>query len=477
MDSNRATTATRAGTAREPAPYPRAHRRRRWLAAAGCALLAAGALRLAAPGGPRYDGRPLRHWLLLAASDNHQDRLRAEAVLRQVGPEGVPEMIRALEARRSRFQRFWRAVRVNVLGLEPDDELSGRVASVALERLARLGPAASNAAPALLLLGTYSRHLSAASRALQAIGPAGAPHLIAAVGSPDPNLSYCASCALSSEAFLPAANQVLPALTAALHSPELKRQIGAIRALAVLARTRPETAAALTALLPEAAENVGVEILAALRAFGPAGAHCADQIVSLLDSQSAALRYHAARALRAVRPPAREAVPVLTRLLREPDVQWEAARTLGEMGADAAEAIPALLALLETAPTHRPSRTPSFAALALRQMGPAAVPGLVKLLDHASSDVRVNAAIALAGLGEAAAPAVPGLIRLLGAEDPEEQMAAADTLCALGPVARDAIPELTRLANLETTQDVIVGHVRSAARLALERIRVSPPGD
>jgi HEAT repeat protein len=477
MDLNREKTAAHAVAAQEPAQRPRAHRRRWWLAAAGGALLVALALRLAAPGEARYDGRPLRHWLLLAASDNHQDRLRAEAVLKQVGPEAVPELIRALEARKSRFQRFWRSVRVNVLGLEPDDDRSRRVTSAAVERLARLGPAASNAAPSLLLLGTYSSHISAASRALQAIGPAGAPHLIAAVSSPDPNLSYFASYALSGEAFLPAADQFLPALTAALHSPEFKTRIGAIRALAVLARTRPETAAALAALLPTATEKVAVEILVALRAFGPAGANCADRIAPLLDSQSVALRYHAARALRAVRPPAREVVPVMIRFLREPDVRWEAAQTLGEMGADAAEAIPALLNLLETAPTHRPSRTPSFAALALRKMGPAAVPGLVQLLDHASSDARVNAAIALAGLGDAAAPAVPGLIRMLGAEDPEEQMAAADTLRALGPVARAAVPELTRLANLETTQDVIVGHVRSAARLALERIRVPPPRD
>jgi HEAT repeat protein len=477
MDLHRETAAVHAAVTQEPGQRLRAHRRRGWLAAAGGALLAALALQFAAPAGPRYDGRPLRHWLLLAASENHQDRLRAEAILRQVGPEAVPELIRALEARKSKFQRIWRLVRVNVLGLEPDDDLSRRVTSVAIERLAGLGPAASNAAPALLLLGTYSSHLSAASRALQAIGPAGAPHLSAAVSSPDPNLSYFASYALSSEAFLPAADQFLPALTAALHSPEFKTQIGAIRALAVLARTRPEMAAALAAQLPAAAENVAVEVLVALRAFGPAGANCADPIAPLLESQSVALRYHAARALRAVRPPAREVVPVLIRFLREPDVQWEAAQTLGEMGADAAEAIPALLTLLETAPTHRPSRTPNFAALALRQMGPAAVPGLVKLLDHTSSDVRVNATVALAGLGDAAAPAVPGLIRMLGAEDPEEQMAAADALRALGPVARDAVPELTRLANLETTQDVIVGHVRSAARLALERIRVSPPRD
>lgn len=476
MDLHRE-TAARTGAAEGPAQRPHVPRRYWWAVVAGGALLAVLALRLAVPGGARYDGRPLRHWLLLAASDHHQDRLRAETVLRRVGPEAVPELTRALGARKSRFQRFWRSVRVNVLGLEPDDDLSRRITGAAVECLARLGPAASNAAPALLLLGTHSSHTSAASRALQAIGPAGAPHLSAAVSSPDPNLSYFASYALSSEAFLPAADQFLPALTAALHNPELKTQIGATRALAVLARTRPETAAALATLLPTATEKVAVEILIALRAFGPTGANSAEQIEPLLDSESVALRYHAARALRAVRPPAREVVPVLIRLLRGPDVQWEAAQTLGEMGADATEAIPALLALLETAPTHRPSRTPSFAALALREMGPAAVPGLVKLLAHASSDVRVNAAFALAGSGDAAAPAVPGLIRMLGAEDPEEQMAAADALCALGPVARAAVPELTRLANLETTQDVVVGHVRSAARLALERIRVSPPGN
>jgi HEAT repeat protein len=147
---------------------------------------------------------------------------------------------------------------------------------------------------------------------------------------------------------------------------------------------------------------------------------------------------------------------------------------LGEVGSDAADAVPILLHQLETIQTHRPSRTPSFAAIALGQLGPTAVPGLVKLIEHAVSDVRVNAAAALGGQGTAAAPAVPGLIRMLSAADLEEQMAAANALGEIGPVAEPAVPELTRLANLETTQDVIVGHVRSAARDALERIRVPP---
>lgn len=174
--------------------------------------------------------------------------------------------------------------------------------------------------------------------------------------------------------------------------------------------------------------------------------------------------------LLAMQAPAGEIVSVLAGLLREPALQWEAAKILGRLGPEAASAIPELLAAMVHTPTHRPSRTPHFAAWALGRLAPWATAELVRLLQAPDSDVRVFAAIALAGHGNAVAPAVPGLIRMLDAEDPEEQMTAAQTLGALGSVAAGAIPELTRLSGLETTQDVLVGHVRSAARAALTNI-------
>jgi HEAT repeat protein len=443
------------------------------LAAAGLLLFA-----LAYPTGPRYEGRHLRHWLVLAASEGHQDRLRAEAVLRTVGPEAVPELVRALEGGGSRLGRAWRWLRGRVFRARPEASPSSPVSQIAAERLGHLGAAASNAVPALLRWEARFPEQGAAlpSSPVQAIGLPATPHLLAALADPDARLRAVATSALTSPSFQPAADDLLPAVVALLQDADAGARLRAVRALPVLAPARPDVAAALAALLPGADGQTVHEVIESLREYGPVAVGSADQVRPWLRAPLPKARLEAAQALRAICPPAREVVPVLVDLLEHPDTQWMAAYALAEMGADAVDAIPMLLKLLETAPTHRPSRTPSYASVTLSRLGPGSVPGLVPLLSHSSSDVRVNAATALAGLGDAAASAVPGLTRMLGAADLEEQMAAATTLGRLGPVARAAVPGLTRLANLETTQDVIVGHVRSAARVALEQVRVSPPG-
>lgn len=52
-----------------------------------------------APGSARYEGRKLCAWLRQAQSQNAREQLEAERVLRGVGPEAVPDLIRAVDAR------------------------------------------------------------------------------------------------------------------------------------------------------------------------------------------------------------------------------------------------------------------------------------------------------------------------------------------------------------------------------------------
>lgn len=455
----------------------RAGRRwRRWAVAAALALSAFLGLWLLRTPGPQYEGRPLRHWLLLATSPNHQEQLRAEPVLQSLGPEAVPELIRALESRPSRLEGLWARVRERVFRLEPAPDRDRAIAREARLRLGRLGPAASNAVPALLRYGARTWD-PLTQQTVAMIGPAGAPHLHAALGSADPQLRAAAAAAAASGVFQPVADEFAPVLTNLLQDTNQGPRFGAIRALAVLAPSRPDIAAAVAGLLEGAEEQTASFVLEHLRDFRAADTGTVDAVRACLNTTAPGLRLAASRALVSLAPPATEVLPVLVALLREPGQQFMAAQTLGEMGPAAAPAIPEMLAQLETAATHRPSRTPDFTAIALGRVGPLAMPGLVGLLDHPSSDVRVNAAAAVKGQGPAGVPAVPALIRMLSAEDLEEQMAAASALGAVGPGATAAIPELTRLAALETTQDVIVGHVRSAARDALERIRIPAAGD
>lgn len=442
------------------------------LAVLGALLLAAGLRRAAeTASGPRYEGVSLGEWLRLAVSDNPRDRLTAELALGHVGPEALPTLIRAVEARDSWLRRQWQAMQTRVLKRPARTGPRPTLNRVAAGLLARLGPAASNAAPALLRWGArQDGDQFEAARALRAMGPAAAPCLVEALQARDLRLRLTAAQIAADPVFRPAAAVLRPGLLKLLEDGSSERRMAAIHALSVLCPDDPAVSARVAALLSLPDPPTLEAALKALVVFGELAGEFAGRVEPLLAAPEPRLRLAAAQALYALRPPAPEAVPVLIQLLRDPWYQWEAARTLGKMGTNAVPAIEELLTQLERTPTHRPSRTPSFAALALQQMSPLAVPRLVRLLEHPASEVRIHAATALAGHGAAAAPAVPGLIRMLGAEDPEEQMTAAKTLGALGNTAREALPALEHLARLETTQDVVVGHVRSAARSALSNI-------
>lgn len=442
------------------------------LAVLGALLLAAGLRRAAeTAAGPRYEGVSLGEWLRLAVSDNPRDRLTAELALGHVGPEALPTLIRAVEARDSWLRRQWQAMQTRVLKRPARTGPRPTLNRVAAGLLARLGPAASNAAPAVLRWGArQDGDQFEAARALRAMGPAAAPCLVEALQARDLRLRLTAAQIAADPVFRPAAAVLRPGLLKLLEDGSSERRTAAIHALSVLCPDDPAVSARVAALLSLPDPPTLEAALKALVVFGELAGEFAGRVEPLLAAPEPRLRLAAAQALYALRPPAPEAVPVLIQLLRDPWYQWEAARTLGKMGTNAVPAIEELLTQLERTPTHRPSRTPSFAALALQQMSPLAVPRLVRLLEHPASEVRIHAATALAGHGAAAAPAVPGLIRMLGAEDPEEQMTAAKTLGALGNTAREALPALEHLARLETTQDVVVGHVRSAARSALSNI-------
>lgn len=102
------------------------------------------------------------------------------------------------------------------------------------------------------------------------------------------------------------------------------------------------------------------------------------------------------------------------RALERPDteIRRQALFALGAMGSSAAEAVPVLTRILREDPDPKARHQ---AALALAKMAPAsaaAVGALAQALDEdAEAPVRMNAAIALSRLGTQARPAVPALIR------------------------------------------------------------------
>lgn len=146
-----------------------------------------------------------------------------------------------------------------------------------------------------------------------------------------------------------------------------------------------------------------------------------------------------------VRTGARQALPALTRVLREdpsPAARAEAARALGALGAAVNRpAVPALFeALADTSETVR-----WRAAQALSRAGlaaPADLPRLVESLDSQDAYVRAFAAWTLGDLGPAAKEAVPALIRALEREDAFHRGGAALALAKMGAMAKEAVPAL-----------------------------------
>jgi HEAT repeat protein len=144
---------------------------------------------------------------------------------------------------------------------------------------------------------------------------------------------------------------------------------------------------------------------------------------------------------------AEAALPVLVAVLKErhrrqPRTVLAAVRTLLVLGRDAQPTLPVLLAMLrEDSPTIAEAVARELPAVAPKDG--ALVPALVRALAHPDSRVRIAAADALGGLGDA--DAVTPLTDLLKAGDPRVVVAAAEALHRLAPEKADALlPVLIR---------------------------------
>ena len=79
--------------------------------------------------------------------------------------------------------------------------------------------------------------------------------------------------------------------------------------------------------------------------------------------------------------------------------------------------------------------------------------------------MRINAALALGGIGPAAKDAVPALIIALKDEEENIRLTAALALGDNGPAAKDAVPALTKWLKDENEDE------RKAAQAALKKIK------
>ncbi|RIH99626.1 HEAT repeat domain-containing protein [candidate division NPL-UPA2 bacterium Unc8] len=161
---------------------------------------------------------------------------------------------------------------------------------------------------------------------------------------------------------------------------------------------------------------------------------------TLEHSPSSLERMEAIRALHAFGP---AAVPVLIEKVERGEDRWTrkwAISSLGEIGPMAKDAVPVLMKVLREEES-------------------------VLLREEELVLLRETAATSLGKIGPMAADAVPLLIETLKEDEWRMRLAAAGALGGIGPLAQDAIPALRELRNDENEL------VRFHSRGSLERIR------
>lgn len=146
---------------------------------------------------------------------------------------------------------------------------------------------------------------------------------------------------------------------------------------------------------------------------------------------------------------------------KDESVRLVAAQRLGDLGPHAVEAVPALVKAMDEPEIE----VASAVCTALNRVGHAAIPSLVQIMGDvdASEKIRWYAAEALADLGP---DALPHLVKAMDAEDVAVRMMAIDSLPRVGIAAETAVPKITEFlggTNTNLTQSSVVSFAQIAA--------------
>ncbi len=403
--------------------------------------------------------------------------LPALHTLADLGQQAAPFLIEALGDAES---RYWATVALAEMGpqaaaavpqlmkLAAEAELPERMQ--AIYALAAIGEQAAEAVPALAaaLDGNESLLRFAAAYALGRIRAAGADEALAKAAADDdgflaeiaawararinPDDEPLVKVALERleaglTAELPAhraasvtgLSDMAPSLDAARQAELAKRfansladadETVSMRAGAALVRLGAGSVDVLDGMLREASTRLpALEILAAI---GAPAAAALPAVVPLLEDPEPAVRSEAAFTLAALSDKAADAVPKLVPLLADgqpPEVRYTTAYALGRIGAAAAPAFERLVALSKSNDDLM-ATVAVWAALKIRpddtDLFKEAVPLLQGALDSPRQLARLEAAVSLGELGEAATAVLPAL-ELVADNDPVEAVRDAAT--------------------------------------------------
>ena len=366
------------------------------------------------------------------SSCDYEARDQAAETLKQLGPEAVPYLTRALSRHESVWSRYLE--RLPFVPRAPRNLASTR--ERAAEQLALVAPQDPRAIDALIR--ALRDENPEVQRALRRIGPS--EHLTAALHDRHPRIRRGSAEVLGDLG--PRAIASVPALAHALNDKDGAVRAAAARGLGTIGA--PSAVKPLIASLNDVNANVratAAESLGKIRAR-----ESLPTLTEKLSDPETSVRVKAAQAIWRIDRDAELTVPVLVRALRDRHVGSDAKFVLGEIGPAARKAVPALVQSLREERVGRPLRTPPSSALALGRIGGPSVAELIPVLKNDHPEVRTSAVIALGFIGKPAHDAVPHLMPLLADNNLEVRQAAALALGSIEPDNRELVPALKQLA-------------------------------
>ena len=351
-----------------------------------------------------------------------------------------------------------------------DDDSDKRMK--AAQEIAKLGPQAMSAAPALIeLLDDKSlnsdgeRVASYYSQALAALGPLVVPKLIDQLSTND-SFRLAGVCEalhqLGTDAS-PAVKVLVPKLDEADNNELWAYSY-------VFEGVGPQAAPAVPNLIKQLESTdfqLQVITCRALAAIGPAAKAACPGLLVQLDEGNLSVKGHAALALGSIGvQPGLEIPEKLATALEHPHyvVRERTLEGIGRLGKNAKSILPVLEKYME----DKKFNAPVDVALAYFRIGGEAETSLKRLSEIASHyQNELEAIVAIGKMGPAAAPVIPMLLEKLDSEDPDVAYEACFALAAIG----DPQPKI--LEKLEQTSKSDDDFLATGARQAAAKLRGS----
>jgi HEAT repeat protein len=233
------------------------------------------------------------------------------------------------------------------------------------------------------------------------------------------------------------AEPAIPYVVAALKDDDPKIRMSAVNFFGRVGPAAKVAVPELVQCLNDPDRSIGLRTMDTLGIIGPAAKDAIPDLDIALKSTDNDKSERAALALASIYPGDKAILPIVMRTLNERGKTDDAGEALGKMGSYARPAVPAIEHLLTTDEVY--DRQAAVTALA-RIEGGNAIPTLVRTISGDKDDsVRLDAVIALGGLGSTDSDAISALVAAFSNDSDNVKKAASNQLGKLGAAAVPAL--------------------------------------